>query len=166
MEEAVIKVDYDNLTETYKEERGLGMTSGPHTPSQAKTVLGGKKPHHLPLGARIELDKIRSIQDGSAPGINFLIQLHCLTRILLPGIQDSRQIVAIAKQQNITLAMLQLDYSKAHRRIPILEKDWLGSSWRPDRQQWSRCSGTASSGLSRDTASWPVATIFPKRNSA
>ena len=110
----------EDILETYKEERSLGMTAGPFSPSEARKFLKDKDPIFLPLGARPEKDKIRSIQDGSAPGTNFRIQGHCLTRIPLPGIQDSRQISSIAQRDGIPLAMLQLDYSKAHRRIPIL----------------------------------------------
>ncbi len=82
--------------------------------------MKGKEPIFLPLGARPEKHKIRSIQDGSAPGVNYRIKAHCLTRIPLPGIQDARQISSIAKRDGIPVALLQLDYSKAHRRIPIL----------------------------------------------
>ena len=98
----------------------MGMTAGPFTPSEAKAFLKGEDPIFLPLGARPEKDKIRSIQDGTAPGTNYRIREHCTTRIPLPGIQDSRQINAFAHRDRIPVAMLQLDYSKAHRRIPIL----------------------------------------------
>jgi hypothetical protein len=114
------KQNVEDILRTYEEEKELGMTAGPYSPSEAKEFLKGKAPIFLPLGARPEKDKIRSIQDGSAPGTNHRIREHCLTRIPLPGIQDSRQINAIAQRDGIPVAMLQLDYSKAHRRIPIL----------------------------------------------
>ena len=98
------------------------MTAGPFTPEGARTFLGGRPYILLPFGARFEpgKDRPRSIQDGSAPGANASVQKHCTTRIPPPGIQDSRQIVAFGKRDNIPMAMVQLDYGKAHRRIPIL----------------------------------------------
>jgi len=114
------KENVEDIKATYEEEKLLGMVAGPFTSSEASDFLKGEAPVFLPLGARPEKDKIRSIQDGSAPGTNYRIKEHCLTRIPLPGIQDTRQAVAIAKRDGIPLAMLQLDFSKAHRRIPIL----------------------------------------------
>ena len=80
----------------------------------------------MPLGARPERDKIRSIQDGSAPGTNFRIQGHCLTRIPLPGIQDSRQISAIAQRDGIPVAITVAMFSRILLYIPYyIRGRWL-----------------------------------------
>ena len=114
-------VHITELLKTYTQEVGEGMCTGPfHSYDALVRFLDGQTPVMVPLGGKQERTKVRAIHDGSAPGTNARIQRHCRTRIQLPGIQDARQICAMAKRDNIPLAMLQLDFSKAHRRVPIL----------------------------------------------
>jgi len=115
----------DELLKTYSEEVHEGMCTGPfNTYDDLVTYLGGQTPVMVPLGGKQERTKVRAIHDGSAPGTNARIQRNCRTRIQLPGIQDARQMSAVAHQRGVRLGLLQLDYARAHRRVPLLPKDW------------------------------------------
>ena len=118
------RVHLTELQTNYSKDKDNGLVEGPfHSKQEVKHYLLGQDPVLLPLGAKAEKDKTRSIQDGSAPGTNARIQRNCITRIQLPGIQDARAISAIAHKRKIRLGLLQIDFSQAHRRVPILPKD-------------------------------------------
>ena len=118
-------VHIDELYQTYVQEADEGMCTGPfHTYEDLVRFLDGKTPVTVPAGGRQERTKVRAIHDGSAPGTNARIQRHCRTRIQLPGIQDARQMSAVAHQRGVRLGLLQPDYARAHRRVPLLPKDW------------------------------------------
>ena len=133
---------------TFEEEKKLDMVEGPMEADEA-ALRCGCLPHQLcpgPLGAVEELDKIRTIYDGSIGLQNEHIQRNTLEKTTSPTVADCLHAVhwlhhardsqgdrVPARNEengwsqpspNTTWWLLKADVTKAHRRIKVKQEDW------------------------------------------
>ena len=141
----------DTIDSTFLEEKMLGMVDGPFTAQEAADICQCTIMELCPgpLGAVEELDKVRTIYDGSIGHQNDHIRMHTLEKTTSPTVSD---LVAArhwldwvststgtfgperkhaAQQPNKWFpphkedwCILKADISKAHRRIKVLPPGW------------------------------------------
>ncbi len=70
-----------DIEDTYMQERPRGRAKGPYTYNVRATSLGGKTPAPIPISSKQGTGKMRTIQDGTAPGTNNKIRSRCCTRV-------------------------------------------------------------------------------------
>ena len=127
----------DTIEQTFNEERNLDMVAGPFEAEEAASFCQCSIPDLFPgpLGAVEELDKVRTIYDGSVGHQNDHIRKHTVERTTSPTVADLTAALHWLhwlhgghKEGQGTfgpdLVLLKADVSKAHRRIKILPSGW------------------------------------------
>ena len=81
----------EDLTKTFEEERDMGMVEGPYTAQQAARRCGCSESDLRPgpMAAIEELDKIRTIFDGSVCHQNDYIRANTKERTTAPMVHDA-----------------------------------------------------------------------------
>ena len=105
----------------------MGMVLGPYTPEQAATACNCQVDEliHGALGAIDEGDKIRTIRDATATGVNDRIRNNQKEKTTAPTVVDFLHTRAVDKFTGRgRVKLLKADVSKAHRRIKIRKQDW------------------------------------------
>ena len=141
----------DLVEETFLEEKHFGLVDGPFTRREAADICQCREDELVPgpLGAIQEVDKVRTIFDGSIGNQNLHIRSNTLERTTAPTVLDCATALhwlhEARNQQGITDAygsdhpcpngwmhpdkqtswvLLKADVSKAHRRVNVLQEDW------------------------------------------
>ena len=117
----------DDIRVTYEEEIPMGMVLAPYTPEQAATACNCQVDEliHGALGAIEAGDKIRTIHDATATGVNDRIRNNQKEKTTAPTVVDFLHTRAVDKFTGRgRVKLLKADVSKAHRRIKIRKQDW------------------------------------------
>ena len=154
----------DEIRKTFEEERDLDMVEGPFTAQQAASRCGCSQQELCPgpLGAVDELDKVRTIYDGSIGYQNLHIQQNTVERTTAPTVNDclhvlhwlhwSRQHKPSGDSVPVhpwhhpdgstSWLLLKADVSKAHRRIKVSRPGWRFQVAMLDGEYWINKVGT------------------------
>ncbi|CAE8588429.1 unnamed protein product, partial [Polarella glacialis] len=111
----------DAIEATFYEEEKLDMVIGLSSIEDA-AITCGCLPEDLcagPLGAVEEADKLRTIFDGAAPGVNDHIRKNTKEKTTCPGATGPE--TAWEEEEWV---LLKADVTKAHRRVKISRKGW------------------------------------------
>lgn len=129
----------DQVQKQFEEEESLGMMKKYSNEEYYSTF--GTATAVSPLAVIQEADKIRVIHDGThKTRLNHKIRVQ--DKLRAPGAKEKFALLREYKEAKRIPFSLLADYSKAHRRIKILRKEWgyLGCRLN-DTETWVHCVG-------------------------